>query len=129
MRPAATSDADSANGLPSTRTQPGASPRRSRVFTVELDRYAVNVPGSFDIQTFKVPSAGVLSVDLTGFTGDMDLLLLDADKEELAYGGSSGVSEPESALVKFKKPTTAYIVGCNFSSLPNGTIKYVFTPK
>ena len=100
--------------------------------TAGVGKYSVcaqNVPQSYHVEEFKVPAAGTLDVTLSGYTGDMDLLLMDAEKEELAFGGSDGVSDTEQAVVKFKKATTAYIVGCNWAAAPTGTIKYVFTYK
>ena len=88
---------------------------------------AQNVPGSFDTQTFKVPAAGRLHIELTGYQVDWDLLLMDADKEELAGSGSGGVGGPEVIEVKFKKAQTVSIVACNWSGGPTGTVSYTFT--
>ena len=97
-----------------------------------VDGYSVcaqRVPQSFHTETFKVPAAGTLHVELTGYTGDMDLLLMDKDKEELAFGGSDGVNDSEVVDIKFKKATTAYIVGCNWAAAPTATVTYKFTFK
>jgi hypothetical protein len=90
---------------------------------------AQNVPGSFQVDQFKAPSAGKLKVDLTGFAGDWDLLLIDDKGAELAAGGSSDVSNGETAGVTLKKPATIQIVACNWAGGPTATVKYVFTPK
>jgi hypothetical protein len=88
---------------------------------------AQNVPGSFDKQTFQVPAAGSLSVELSGFTGDWDLLLEDSDDSELASGGSSGVSNVESVDVRFKKAQKVSIVACNWAGAPTASVTYTFT--
>jgi hypothetical protein len=90
---------------------------------------AQNVPGSFDTQTFKVPAAGLLHIELTDYQVDWDLLLMDSDKSELAGSGSGGVNGPEVIDVKFKKPQTVSIVACNFSGGPTGKVSYTFTYK
>src|SRR6476661_6984265 len=64
------------------------------------------VPGSFQADAFKVPAAGTLSVEVTGYQGDWDALLMDSDKSELSSSGSGGVGGPEVMDVRFKKPTT-----------------------
>jgi hypothetical protein len=93
------------------------------------DVCAQNVPGSFDKRTISIPAAGRLSVELSGFQGDWDLLLEDSDNSELAYGGSSGVGGTEEAEVAFKKAQKMSIVACNFTGTPNATVKYTFTYK
>lgn len=90
---------------------------------------AQRVPGSFQTDAVKLPAAGKLKVDLTGFTGDWDLLLMDEKGAELAFGGSSDVSAGETATVSLKRPATVQIVACNWAGGPTGTVKYVFTPK
>src|SRR3954452_8715740 len=73
------------------------------------------IPGSFDTQVFKVPAAGRLHVELTGYQVDWDLLLMDAQAEEIGESGSGGVGGPEVVDLKFKKPQPVSIVACNFS--------------
>jgi hypothetical protein len=90
---------------------------------------AQNVPNSFDKQTFQVPAAGTLAVELSGFTGDWDLLLEDSDDSELAAGGSSGISDVETAEVRFKKAQKVSIVACNWAGGPTASVKYTFTFK
>ena len=89
---------------------------------------AQNVPQSFHIEEFKVPAAGTLQVDMSGFVGDHDLLLMDNGKEELAFSGNTEIPN-ETVSVKFKKPTTVYIVGCNWAGGPTANMKYVFSFK
>jgi hypothetical protein len=90
---------------------------------------AQNVPSSFDKQTFQVPAAGTLAVELSGYTGDWDLLLEDSDDSELTAGGSSGISDVETAEVRFKKPQKVSIVACNWAGGPTASVKYTFTFK
>jgi hypothetical protein len=90
---------------------------------------AMNVPSSFDKTEFKVPAAGVLSVEVSGYQGDWDLLLLDGEGGELATGGSSDLGVPEVAEVRFKKPEAVSIVACNWAGSPTATVKYTFTFK
>lgn len=90
---------------------------------------AQNVPGSFHVEPFKVPARGTLHIELSGFTGDYDLLLMDADKEELAYGGTSDVTGSEIVDMGFKKATPVSIVGCNWAGGPTAKVSYTFTYK
>jgi hypothetical protein len=88
------------------------------------------VPGSFNTEPVKIPGKGMLHVELTGYVGDYDLLLMDVDKEELANSGQTAVQgEPEIVDVSFKKPTTVYIVNCNWAGAPTSKVSYTFTPK
>ena len=89
---------------------------------------AQRVPQSFHVEPFKVPGAGTLKIELTGYQIDWDLLLMDAKAKELAGSGSGGVGEPEVISVKLKKPTDVQIVACNWSGGPTGTVTYTFTP-
>ena len=90
---------------------------------------AMNVPSSFDRQEFQVPAAGTLAVEVSGYQGDWDLLLIDADDSELATGGSSDLGVPEVAEVRFKKAQKVSIVACNWAGTPTATVKYTFTYK
>jgi hypothetical protein len=90
---------------------------------------AQNVPGSFDKQTIKVPAAGSLAVELSGFQGDWDLLLEDADDSELSTGGSSDLGGTEATEVRFKKAQKVSIVVCNWAGSPTASVKYTFTYK
>lgn len=90
---------------------------------------AQNVPGSFDKKTIEIPAAGSLQVELSGFQGDWDLLLLDSDDAELASGSSSNLGGSETAESRFKKKQKVSIVACNWAGSPNATVKYTFTFK
>jgi hypothetical protein len=106
-----------------------ASPDPTNVGVTGYPVCAQNVPGSFDKRTISIPAAGTLAVELSGFTGDWDLLLEDSDDSELAEGGSSGVNGTESAEVRFKKAQKMSIVACNWVGGPTATVKYTFTYK
>jgi hypothetical protein len=90
---------------------------------------AQNVPQSFHVEEFKVPAKGLLHIELTGFTGDHDLLLMDGEGEELAYGGASDVTGSEIVDMGFKRPEKVQIVNCNWAGGPNAKVSYTFTFK
>jgi hypothetical protein len=90
---------------------------------------AQNVPGSFDKQTIQIPAAGSLQVELSGFQGDWDLLLEDADDSELTAGGSSSLGGSETAESRFKKAQKVSIVACNWAGSPTATVKWTFNFK
>lgn len=94
---------------------------------------AMTVPQSFHSETFKAPALGKLSVKLTGFTGDWDLLLIDGKGTEITHGGASDIGSPgtpasETMSTKVKKAGTTYqIIACNWAGGPTGTVTYTFT--
>lgn len=94
---------------------------------------AMVVPQSWHSEAFKAPAPGKLSVKLTGFTGDWDLLLIDSKGTQITHGGASDVGTPgtpasESMTTKVKKGGTAYqIIACNWAGGPTGTVTYTFT--
>ena len=88
---------------------------------------AMNVPGSFHIEEFKVPAAGTLKVELSKFQGDWDSLLLDGKGNELTYGGASDVTGTEIMQAKFKKADKVQIIACNWAGGPTGEVTYTFT--
>ena len=89
---------------------------------------AQTVPGSFDSRPFKVPAAGRLKIELTGYQVDWDLLLMDAEKSEIAGSGSGGyMGGLESVEVKMKKAQTVHVVACNWAGGPTGNVKITFT--
>ena len=89
------------------------------------------VPGSFQADGFQVPAAGTLKVELSGYNGDWDALLMDSDKSEVAGSGSGGyppvAGGPEVIETSFKKSQKVTIVACNWSGGPTGTVKVTFT--
>jgi len=94
---------------------------------------AQNVPQSFDKKEFVAPGVGKLKVELSGYTGDWDLLIMDAAGNEVTSSGGSDVGTPaaaatEAATAKIKKAKAKYyIVACNFAGGSTGNVKYTFT--
>ena len=93
---------------------------------------AQNVPQSFDLKEFTAPAPGKLKVEMTGFTGDWDLLLMDSEDLEVASSGGSEIApaQPasESMTFKIKKSKKKYsIVACNYAGGASATVKYTFT--
>ncbi|MCU1589807.1 MAG: hypothetical protein JWP11_1063 [Frankiales bacterium] len=81
-------------------------------------------------KTIKTTGAGVLSVTLSGFAGDWDITLMDANGEEIAAGDgtSTGAGAPSTAGVdtleqKFKKASTFQVAVCNFAGSPMAHVK------
>lgn len=91
------------------------------------------VPGSFQADAFKIPAAGTLSIQVSGYNGDWDALLMDSDKSEIAGSGSGGYAPvaggPENIEVRFKKAQTVTIVACNWAGGPTANVKATFTYK
>lgn len=83
--------------------------------------------GRFEVP-LKIPAAGKLKVELTGFEGDWDLTLEDAKGKVLASSAGFVEATTETYQVKFKKPATVTIVACNFLGGPTAAGSYVFTP-
>lgn len=90
---------------------------------------AQNVPGSYDAHPFTVPAKGTLHIDLTGFVGDWDLLLVDADKAMIGESGNTPPVNEETVDVSFKKSQKVSIIACNWAGGSTGNVKYVFTYK
>lgn len=89
------------------------------------------VPGSVHSQEIKLPGAGKLQVDLTGFLGDWDLFVRSngavlSASESAGVGGAEDASEIASA--KIKKATTVSIDSCNWAGGPAGSVAWTFTP-
>jgi hypothetical protein len=91
------------------------------------------VPGSFQADEFKIPAAGTLQVEVSGYNGDWDALLMDSDKSEIAASGAGGyppvAGGPENMEMRFKKAQTVTIVACNWAGGPTATVKATFTYK
>jgi hypothetical protein len=99
---------------------PDPSPNESGACTDGL-------PGGEHVEPFKVPAAGKLVVEMTGFQGDWDLCIRDAKGNTL--GSSTGFIEAttEIASVKFKKPAEVTIVAQNLMGTLTAEVSYVFT--
>lgn len=81
---------------------------------------------------FKVPFPGVLTVDLTGFSGDWDLALYDTNGKVVtksSQGLTDPVDRPEHLVAALTQVGSTYnIRACNFLGGPNATVSYVFRP-
>jgi hypothetical protein len=85
-------------------------------------------------EPFKMPFAGTLTVDLTGFQGDWALAVLDAKGEKLADHDNDvlageAVDAPSQIILKVKKPTELIIRACNFAGGPTAQVDILATPK
>lgn len=85
-------------------------------------------PMGRDLHEVKVPAAGKLKVDLSGFLGDWDLQLLAGGAEIGLSQTIQPLSEGETVTVKLKKATTVVINACNYNGGPTGTVKLAYTP-
>ena len=83
--------------------------------------------GRFEVP-LKIPAAGKLKVDLTGFQGDWDLTVEGKGSAILAQSAGFVEATTETVTVKFKKKTDITIVACNFAGGPTAKGSYVFTP-
>lgn len=87
-------------------------------------------------KTIKPTGAGTLTVDMTGFTGDWDITIMNDKRETLGVG--SGTATPtalttpgaaEKAVVKMKKGGTVLIAVCNFLGSQTANVKYSYVYK
>jgi hypothetical protein len=81
-------------------------------------------------KTIKPTGKGVLNVDLTGFAGDWDITVMDADGQEIGQGDgtSTGGGAPttdghDTLSLKFKKAETLQVAVCNFAGSPQAHVK------
>ena len=81
---------------------------------------------------FEVPleitEPGKLKVEITGFQGDWDLTVEDANGAVMGSSGGFIEATTETLQVKFKKAAEITIVACNFLGGPTAAGSYVFTP-
>ena len=84
-------------------------------------------------KTIKTTGKGVLSVTLSGFSGDWDITLLDKDGEELAAGtgtttggGAPAADGVDTLVQKFKKADTFQVAVCNFAGSPQAHVKLTY---
>jgi hypothetical protein len=96
-------------------------------------------------KTITTKGAGTLVVGLTGFAGDWDITVLDADGELVGEGagtttggeipvvgggnGSLGADNTEKLEVRLKKAATLRIGVCNYLGGPTANATYTFTYK
>jgi hypothetical protein len=76
---------------------------------------------------------GILSVSVTGYTGDWDISVKDATGVEIAKGSGNDTPNPgpgtETLEIKFKKAEPLQIAICNFLGTPAAQAKYTYTYK
>jgi hypothetical protein len=91
---------------------------------------------SITTKTIKTVGAGTLQVDVTKFSGDWDITVLDDKGNVLGVG--AGTSTPtalaetgvaEKLVLKTKKAMILNIAVCNFLGSPSAAAKYTFTYK
>jgi hypothetical protein len=117
---------------PITKTYTATAPTPDPTNYAELG-YSVcsqMVPQSAFTELFKAPGTGKLKIEMTGFVGDWDLLILDGKGAEIANSGGTQPVDPsiEQATIKVKKAGTTYkIISCNWAGGPTATVKYTFT--
>jgi hypothetical protein len=92
---------------------------------------------SITSRTIKTAGAGTLAVQLSGFIGDWDITILDANGDTVAAGDNASAAGTamstgeivERASVKYKKASTIKISVCNFAGGPTAEAKYTYTYK
>lgn len=91
---------------------------------------------SIHTETLKTTGAGTLKIMVSGFSGDWDITLLDAQRNEIAKGDgtSTGSGAPAAAgtdtlELAFKKADTYLISTCNFAGSPQAKGSYTYTYK
>lgn len=88
-------------------------------------------PGSLHSAPIKVPGAGRMTAELSGFLGDWDFYLRSNGSElSASAGGDIGgaMDAKETVSAKVKKAGTIDIVSCNWAGGPTGNVKWTFTP-
>jgi hypothetical protein len=92
---------------------------------------------SMHTESLKVKAAGTLAVQVSGFSGDWDVTVVDGSDNtvmEVGSGTSTGGGAPsqhgvDTASVKVKRATQFLIRTCNFAGTPQAAGKYTFTYK
>lgn len=87
----------------------------------------LNPAGRFEVP-LKLPAAGKIKVDLTGFQGDWDLTIEDKTGGVVASSAGFVEATTETVSLKIKKASEITIVACNFTGGPTAKGAYVFTP-
>ena len=77
---------------------------------------------------FKVPAAGKLKVEITGYQGDWDLSVEGPSGAPLGTSAGFVDAATETVQLKFKKATEVVLVACNFVGGPTAAGSFVFTP-
>ena len=88
---------------------------------------------SVDTQKVTPTGPGFLTVTVTGFQGDWDISVKDADGAEIAKGSGNDTPNAgpgtETVEMKFKKPVSLDIRTCNFAGSPSAHGEFTFIPK
>lgn len=87
---------------------------------------------AMDNHTFKVPGAGFMTIDLTGFQGDWALGLFEADGTEIAtddQDATAPIDTPAHIEAKFKKAGKVTVRACNFAGGPTANVKIKYVTK
>jgi hypothetical protein len=87
---------------------------------------------AMDNHPFKVPAAGNITIDLTGFQGDWALGLFDSNGDEIATDDqdvSAPIDTPAHIEARFKKAETVTVRACNFSGGPTANVKIKYVTK
>jgi hypothetical protein len=88
---------------------------------------------SVDTQKITPTGPGFLTVSVTGYQGDWDIAVKDADGVEIARGSGNDTPNAgpgtETFELKFKKAEPLQIAICNFAGTPQGQAKYTYTYK
>lgn len=87
-------------------------------------------PMSVHRQSVKIPAAGILKAELSGFAGDWDFYLRSGGSTvSSSAGGDVGPGVSETVVFKPKKAMTLSIDSCNWAGGPTGSVTYTFTYK
>lgn len=76
----------------------------------------------------KVPAAGTLKVDLTGFQGDWDLTVENTKGAVIASSAGFIENTTEKISLKLKKAMEVTVVACNFAGTPAASGSYEYIP-
>lgn len=87
-----------------------------------------------DFEDIKVTGPGLLSVKVTGFSGDWDMSVWNKAGAQLTEGGGTTTPETftntaptETLKYKSKKAQTLTLRVCNFLGSPNASVSYTYT--
>lgn len=90
----------------------------------------------FHDEKLTTTGAGTLTVELTGFAGDWDITVFDADglvgQGDGTSTGGTGVpatNGKDTFVASWKKGTTITVRSCNFAGSPQAKGSYTFTYK
>ncbi len=87
-------------------------------------------------RTIKPTGAGSLQVELTGFSGDWDITVMDGNGDVVTIGdgtttggGAPATAGVDTATATFKKASEIRIAVCNFAGSPSAKVRYTYTYK